>query len=134
MLLGFQKRFEPYVMDGSKTHTIRATRKRGVRVGEICHCYGDTRQKTMHLLGRWPCVKVEYIEIHPPGCAGWTSSKVFIEGQILSMDECEALAWRDGFRNEGFWEMMHFWCGRLPFRGQIIHWDYRRPVPDRVSP
>ena len=27
MLLGFKRRFAPYVEDGSKTHTIRATRK-----------------------------------------------------------------------------------------------------------
>ena len=85
----------------------------------------------MHLLGRWPCVKVEYVEIHPP-MGG--RPQIFIDGQILSLDECEALAWRDGFRDDGFGEMMHFWRGRLPFRGQIIHWDYRRPVPDRVSP
>ncbi len=40
MLLGFQSRFEQFVAEGSKTHTIRAYRKRRPKVGEACHCYG----------------------------------------------------------------------------------------------
>ncbi len=63
MLLGFQQRFVPYVMEGSKTPTIRGPRRSEPRVGEICHCYADTRRASMRLLGRWPCVKVERILI-----------------------------------------------------------------------
>ena len=58
MLLGFKRRFAPFVEEGSKTHTIRAKRKIAPKVGETCHCYVDPRQKTMRLLGRWTCVKV----------------------------------------------------------------------------
>ena len=42
MLLGFQKRFEPMVLDGSKTHTIRADSKASRKAGMRCDCYGDS--------------------------------------------------------------------------------------------
>ena len=137
MLLGFKHRFEAFVLDGSKTHTIRAECKLSRKVGQRCDCYGDVRQKTMHLLGRWKCVKIEHIEIE----GGWEShsgeffGSLHIDGCRLDGDELNALAWRDGFRTNGmdgaFAEMMEFWRGRLPFKGIIIHWDYRQPVTIR---
>jgi hypothetical protein len=128
MLLGFKRRFAEFVEEGSKTHTIRAIRKRPPRVGEMCHCYVDPRQKTMRLLGRWRCVKVERIEIDACQEYHWTDVEVTIDGVQLSRDECNSLAWRDGFRGRGrdqaFSEMVDFWNGRLPFVGNVIHWKY----------
>jgi hypothetical protein len=131
MLLGFKRRFAPYVEDGSKTHTIRAKRTNRPKVGETCHCYVDPRQKTMRLLGRWECVKVESILIYE--CGDKTLS-VFINGEQLGTDEKNALAWRDGFRGNGnrgaFEEMAAFWKAEHPevltdaFRGDVIHWRY----------
>ena len=127
MLLGFKRRFAPFVEEGSKTHTIRGIRKNPPRAGEMCHCYVDPRQKTMRLLGRWPCVKVEEIRIEERR-EPHHLFVVWIDGEMLSGDEKNALAWRDGFRGRGqaeaFAEMMEFWAGRLPFRGNIIHWKY----------
>ena len=133
MLLGFKRRFAPFVEDGSKTHTIRALRKpskfgyavRSPRVGEMCHCYVDPRQKTMRLLGRWPCVKIERITI--ASNTPYSRYGIWINGNVLTEDERNLLAWRDGFRTCGhqehaFEEMMEFWEGRLPFTGDIIHW------------
>lgn len=124
MLLGFKRRFAPFVEDGSKTHTIRATRKRPPRVGEMCHCYVDPRQKTMRLLGRWPCVSVQQFSIDRRGL-------IRIDGIPLTADEANALAYRDGFRSRGltgaYAEMMDYWVDRLPFKGTVIHWDHRRP-------
>ncbi len=126
MLLGFKRRFAPFVEEGSKTHTIRGERKIAPRVGEICHCYVDPRQKTMRLLGRFECVKVEEISIINGRFAGRT--EVQVGDEWLSPDECNALAWRDGFRSLGpeqaFAEMLEFWDGRLPFKGTIIHWKF----------
>lgn len=51
MLLGFKRQFAKYVEEGSKTHTVRGFRKISPKVGDICHCYVDPRQKTMRLLG-----------------------------------------------------------------------------------
>src|SRR4051812_18382725 len=104
MLLGFKRRFAPFVKDGSKTHTIRGYGKRRPwRVGDVCDCYVDPRQVTMELLGRWPCIRVEEIQIT-------AARNVIVEGVMLTQSELDALAWRDGFRNEGrggaFAEMM----------------------------
>lgn len=138
MLLAFSKRFEQYVSEGSKTHTIRSFRKQAVKVGEICHCYGDSRQKTMHLIGRWPCVKVEVVNIkfrdeerdkeRDMSTYNARNYGIWIDGDELSLDECNALAWRDGFRDAGtkdaFDAMVSWWMNGhgLPFTGQIIHW------------
>lgn len=137
MLLGFRRRFAPFVEEGSKTHTIRAKRKRPPRVGETCHCYVDPRQKTMRLLGRWACVRVEDIRITVFRHAYANIGRVWIEGIELSLDEANALAWRDGFRGHGtseaFAEMVSYWMKLHPevrrgcqydFRGDVIHWRY----------
>jgi hypothetical protein len=140
MLLGFKRRFEPYVLDGSKRHSIRAFRKRYFRAGDICDCYGDVRQTSMHLLGRFPCVRVEIISIFHRGDG---SLAVYIGGQELTASEKDLLAWRDGFRSNGsearpcgcFAEMTDFWLEEhgvrphryaprsLDFQGQIIYWS-----------
>jgi hypothetical protein len=154
MLLGFKRRFEPMVVDGSKTHTIRGLRKSAAgrpvtpKVGEICHCYVDPRQKSMRLLGRWPCVRVETIVISKQGTVyisprlysqGWLKENRLL-GQLnlgfekLDPEEKNALAWRDGFRGEHpFEEMFQFWVqnNELPFMGHIIHWDFNSPVGRR---
>lgn len=151
MLLGFKKQFVPYILDGSKTHTIRAPRKNVLsrakhgspRVGETCHCYTGLRQRGPiiqklasgtvvrqkipgTLLGRWRCVKVETIEIVvlPDIFLAQAGPVIRIAGEVLSDDEADALAYRDGFRTGGFAEMMAFWEGRLPFVGNIIHWKF----------
>lgn len=114
MLLGFKRRFAPFVEEGSKTHTIRALRALRPRVGETCHCYVDPRQKTMRLLGRFECVKVEPIEIYERGSGTFG---VVIAGEELTPDEKDALAWRDGFRSYNpsetgaFVEMIRYWVG-----------------------
>jgi hypothetical protein len=133
MLLGFKRRFAPYVEEGSKTHTIRGYRLNPVRVGEICHCYVDPRQKSMRLLGRSPCVRVQGIRIYEAR----STHSVVIDGCELTDDEMNALAWRDGFRDRGphyaFQSMAAFWDGRLPFNGVIIHWDYFQPLARSLS-
>lgn len=130
MLLGFKRRFESMVRDGSKQHSIRAERKVAPRAGEICHCYVDPRQKTMRLIGRWPCVKVQDIIIGGTGFPD--STYIQIEGVPLLEDERDALAWADGFRgDEPFDEMLTFWRAEherkaLYFEGQIIHWRWSK--------
>jgi hypothetical protein len=133
VLLGFKRRFEPFVLDHSKFHTIRAMGGRVWRAGMICDCYVDSRQKTMRLLGRFPCVKVQGIRI-TLFTSHWM--EIWIDGVHLGQDEARAFAWRDGFRPEGSTEgdpknsldlMMQFWIDEhginaRPFRGDLIHW------------
>lgn len=131
MILGFKNQFEPYILDGTKTHTIRA----GVRwrPGMRADLFVRPRQKDMRLLFRPPVVRVQDINI----AGGWQTysgeffGAIRIDGARLDRDELDALAWRDGFRpadGESFIAMIQFWRGRLPFSGQLIHWDYARAV------
>lgn len=152
MLLGFKRRFAPFVEDGSKTHTIRSKRKVRPKVGETCHCYVDPRQKSMRLLGRFECVRVQDIEI---GTRLTRNNEyvgyIKIDGAALSPDECDLFAWRDGFRYDGtvmeitdpplhrhvgsFKLMLDYWLNErtrngkkdpLPFHGDVIHWRYAK--------
>ena len=144
MLLGFKKQFAAYVEEGSKTHTIRAAAKRIPKIGEGCHCYTDSRRKTMRLLGRWICTRVETVSITRvlnPKAPLWLA----IEGALLSPDETNAFFLRDGFRDENgetfsyiwqaaeFWERTHRLIEGTTFYGYVIHWDYsqRAATPGR---
>lgn len=119
-LYNFQKRFVPFILDGRKTHTIRAMRANPDKPGNTLHLYSGLRQKGARLLMRVPCVKVEEITIDACGHECNCDGSIVIDGVELNASECEALARRDGFEN--FDSMLDFWAGRLPFRGQIIHW------------
>lgn len=127
MMLGFQSRFEKKIQSREKRHTIRGKRKRRPQPGEACHCYVNPRRKSMRLLGRWICVAVQdiwiVVERGPHGVPRYV---VTVEGYRLRQDERTALAIADGF--ESFQEMMEFWSGRLPFNGDIIHWNPDAPA------
>lgn len=140
MNLGFKDQFVSYVEEGSKTHTIRAGDR--WKVGMRADLYARPRQKGMRLIFRAPVVRVQEIEIIPPPddfrcfLCGTREihchqpySRILIDGEELGSDERDLLAWRDGFRpfpetTFAFDHMMEFWRGRLPFHGQVIHWDY----------
>ena len=116
-LYNFKRQFVPMVLSGEKTHTIRATRARATKVGETLYLYTGLRQKGTQKLMETVCTKVEQIEIHVDG-------SISIDGSLLSADEEETLARRDGFTD--FLAMSEFWDGRRPFEGQIIHWRFQK--------
>ena len=130
MLLGFKRRFEAPILAKTKRHTIRAysEARRPWRVGDRCDCYVNPRQKSMKLLGRWWCTRVQDIRMENSSRAGRTSLLfILIDGQgPLMRDEAELLARSDGFKD--FDEFAAFWRKRLPFNGQIIHWN-----PDQAA-
>lgn len=117
--------------------------------------YSRPRQKGMALLFRSPVVRVEEITIwlRKPVAKFHADERCFagalgisINDEILSDDEANALAYRDGFRDrplvqggplDALAEMARFWLaehgseGGLPiFRGQLIHWDFARRFTD----
>ena len=132
-ILNFKPQSVPYILDGTKRHTIRANRKRPILPGDRLVLYTGLRQRSgAQLLLETTCSSVENIDI-------FILSKDMKRGQLvirvqgipLNTDEQSRLAWRDGFRPPGSTEdapgnsidlMMEFWRGRLPFYGQIIHW------------
>ncbi len=130
MLLNFKKQFQPLILDGSKTHSIRGERKDQKRPepGETLHLYTGLRQRGAEFILRAPCLRTESVNISRRGYLEYIS----IARIELSFGEADTLAWRDGFRPHGklvrgsFEEMMKFWKGRLPFRGWITYWDYSK--------
>ena len=112
-LYNFQQRFVPFILAGTKTHTIRARRANPDKPGNTLYLYTGLRTKKAKLLMRVPCVKVEEITIGLDGV-------VYIDQVKLAADERDQLAKRDGF--DDFPHMFDFWRGRTPFRGHIIHW------------
>jgi len=136
MLLGFKQQFEHKIRSGEKTHTIRGERKDGKTpaVGEALHCYVNPRTKQMRLIGRWPCVRVEPVRISLTLDHAYAKSlRIQIGDQVLSRDEADAFAKRDGFENMD--EMARFWkrehglkIGSRPWRGWVIHWDFTKPL------
>lgn len=125
-LYNFQERFAPFILDGKKTHTIRAIRANADKPGNMLHLYTGLRTKRAKLLMRRECVKIEEIAIDflLEGYFGPNPTYIVrIDGEQLDRTECETLARRDGFSD--FREMMKFWRepkNRLPFKGHVIHW------------
>ena len=125
-IYSFQDRFVPFILDGRKTHTIRAVRKYPDEPGDLLHLYNGLRTKKARLLMRAQCVKVENILLDF-WLAGWPTHpryRILIGDELLTVDEMEQLARRDGF--ESLATMIQFWREpmRLPFRGHIIHWKF----------
>lgn len=143
MILGFKDQFEPYVLDGSKTHSIRAGER--WRVGMRADLYVKPRQKGMRLLFRAEVVKVDPILIEHSHRAGFElceNTSLYIAGNELKDYELEMFAWADGFREDcdvnqpygvvgAFEQMIAFWQAEYQFGkkmhqfvGQVTHWDY----------
>jgi len=116
-VLNFKPQFVEPIRDGTKHHTIRATRKVPVKQGAKLYLYCGLRHKGAFRILPEPvvCSMVESIEINAK-----TTGMVTVGGVPLDYDEREQLAKADGFN--GWDEMLSFWEGRLPFVGQIIHW------------
>ncbi len=113
-LYNFQPQFVAAIEADRKRHTIRAKRRYPDRPGSVCHLFVGLRRKGARLLKRRRCVKVQEITIT-------ADHKVFIDGEYLGRDERGRLALSDGFKS--FPEMMAYWTGKLPFCGQIVHWE-----------
>lgn len=134
--LNFKERFVEPIQSGRKRHTIRATRKIPIFPKDLLYLYTGLRHPGARRILKEPCVCTKVQEIcirvclrcsgEGEVCYSSTSYgpcpvfEVWVDGVNLGKDECEQLAYCDGF--ESFAEMMKFWEGRLPFNGQIIHW------------
>jgi hypothetical protein len=129
MIFGFKDQFVPYVLDGTKTHTIRAPRVPAPRVGMTAHCYANVRTNKQKLLGAWPIVRIEKVEISHVASVR-RPLLVAVNQNILDAIEMAQLFWRDGFRTtlgSATAEAFEFWRKRLlenagSWTGLVIHW------------
>ena len=145
----FQSRFVPFVKDGSKTHTIRNRRRYPAKIGSTCYLYSGLRTKWCQKIGTGVCVKTFSIAIYQYGVVFYPRLLEDTEleaarispfdpllpiAQVLSIQECDRLAWADGFRPDGstsqnpggaFNLMIRFWnqTHSLPWAGDIIYWQ-----------
>lgn len=121
-LLNFKKRFVPHIRSGRKRHTIRANRKIPIKVGDNLYLYCGARTKNCFkiLEDAQPCTRVLPLRAFLKSPEDVETAAITIDGEELSPDELEILAYHDGF--DSWAEMRTFWTGRYPFEGQIIHW------------
>lgn len=131
-VLNFKPQFVPFILDGTKFHTIRATRKRPVKPGDRLFLYTGLRQKGAKLLREETCIGVKNISIFSSEDPDATADILIRVGEAYLSDHAQRrLAWLDGFRppsstvfqpGNSLDLMMQFWKDRLPFQGQIIFW------------
>jgi hypothetical protein len=154
----FKQRFIPMVMDGSKSHTIRARREKGYsKIGDTLYLYFGMRTKWCTKIREEKCTNIRTIVITEYDiflCSyRFTDYEVqVLEDQLLAgkgadvgikLDETlrNTLAWCDGFRPEGstkdapgnaFELMIRFWRSthQLPFIGDLIDW---KPTPEGLT-
>jgi hypothetical protein len=131
----FQERFIPFLLDGSKDHTVRAERtgrSRHARPGDRIYLYYGMRTKWCRKIGEAICSAVRRIRI--------TEDDVIVYDQNIAdqpinrtLHQLNVFAWSDGFRPEGstadhpsgaFTLMLRFWkqTHQLPFTGVVIYW------------
>ncbi len=150
----FQPRFVSFVKEGSKTHTVRDRRKYPAKIGDPVYLFTGLRTKWSTRLVDTKCSNTHSLAIYNYGIVFYSRLLDKIELQvarespfnellpvkeILSIQECEKFAWRDGFRPEGTTEetpegafelMLGFWNQKhaTPWAGDIIYWLPSKPA------
>lgn len=123
----FQKRFAPLILEGLKTQTIRADRKRHARPGELLQLF--TGMRTAHCARIVPdvtCTAVLPISID------WASARISrVAVGAVPVRNLDHFAVLDGFADlddmTGFWLENH---GARTFSGVVIEWA--RPSREAV--
>ena len=113
--LNFKTRFAEAVEWGAKVETIRARRKRPIKVGDRLYLYTGQRTKSCRKLGEGRCHTIKSVCIWP--------DSIVIEGVKIPWGwHADCFARRDGF--EDWPEMRDWFVGErgLPFRGVLIKW------------
>lgn len=111
--LNFQSRFAAKVLDGTKPGTIRAKRKRPIKVGDRLYLYTGQRTKHSRKLKEVVCHGVFDIVI--------TKSDILINGIALYESMKEGFARLDGFNS--YSEFLQFFTARGDFNGDHIVWS-----------
>lgn len=109
--------FKDKILSGAKRHTIRAERKRPIKVGDKLYMWWKSRSpKEKEKLGESTCTNVLPIFINHDGVN-------IDEKIIINKAELDNFAIADGFDD---WQHMRSWfCDAhgLPFTGVLIQWD-----------
>jgi len=113
--LNFLKKYAPAVEAGTKRQTIRAQRKRPIRVNDKLFLYTGMRNSNCRKLAETIAQSVEHIVIDTDG--------VVVGSDPLTTREIFELAQADGFKNkDDFMRYFRHSDQGLPFIGQLIKW------------
>ena len=122
-VIGLKNQFVPLILNGTKRQTIRSTRKRPFKNGDILYLYKNHRTPQAEKIGEYECKSVENIEMNfspykdIPGI--W---EVILDGKGLTGEEVREIARADGFKtNKEFFDFFLQNHG-TNFKGQLIKW------------
>ena len=116
--LNFKARFADDVESGAKRQTIRAWRKRPIKVDDRLYLYTGMRTKACRKLGESDCIDAPPITIRR---VEGVCVAVIVDDDLLSEYQAQQLAQADGFDS-----LDEFAAFFLPkggtFYGQLIKW------------
>ncbi len=116
----FKARFVQPILDGTKTQTIRAARKRHARPGEALQLYTAMRTKQCKLIRRAKCIDVADVRL----LLGTAAGVVIGYGARATHPNPDDFARLDGFKDWA--DMVAFWNAEHPgadcFEGVLIRW------------
>lgn len=125
--LNFSPQFAPLVENGSKTQTIRATRKVPIKCGDMLHIFTGLRtKKARRLLPPVHCRSALDISIcrKPLRNSKYSGLEVKLtHAGKLTREKIEKLAKEDGFESVEAFTSWFLPKGRNEFKGQLIKWD-----------
>lgn len=119
--LNFKSEFVGLVQSGKKTRTIRAPRKRPIKVGDTVILSSGARTKHYRQIGEGIVTEVDRVDLRLRS----GQVIVIVSSHVLDPEEAEVFAKADGFA--GFAEMVA-WFERqhgLPFAGHLIRWQLK---------
>jgi hypothetical protein len=98
MVLGFNPRFVPKILDGTKIHTIRQDPHNRWVPGRTMHQATGVRTKNYHCFAEKVCTGVQSIEIiHGDIINPMWESYIMVDSALLYIDDMVELAINDGF-------------------------------------
>lgn len=119
--LSYSKPFAPKVWRNDKRQTIRAMRKRPIKVGDTLYHYYGMRRPGCVRLGISKAEEVLPIEIHAPLLT--VPRRVIVDGNRVGPRTLHELACDDGFDSvDAFFDWFKPGNRSHAFRGQLIMW------------
>lgn len=127
MILSFSSdQFKDKILNGEKVHTIRTDRSERWKKGQKIHFWRGNPRNTKakpkpHQFHEGSCCSVQKIEIDFID-EGYLPIKVVVDNNLLTPDQVNLLAIRDGFNDLA--EMVNWFKDVAPngFKGRLIHW------------
>ena len=135
--LNFQERWVEKIVDGSKHQTIRANRKRPIKVGDRLVIYIGQRTKECRKIGTGVCSSISFIRMSGRRQIPQGLTTVHVDGRKLHTFDVDELALADGFVTlcgsaDSIRFLAFFLSTRDSFDGQIIKWEDFKPYDKRT--